>query len=123
MAKIKLGDHWVGEKEPTFFVADIAANHDGELNRAIDLIHLSAEAGADAAKFQHFKAPEIVSDYGFSHMKGQVSHQAKWNKGVTEVYAGASVPWEWTERLKNECVKAGVEFFSAAYDFVESTFK
>ena len=40
----------------TYFIADIAANHDGDLGRAKKLIRLCAKAGANAAKFQHFKA-------------------------------------------------------------------
>ena len=43
-------------------VVDIAANHDGDLSRAIDLIHQAADAGADAVKFQNFKAETIASD-------------------------------------------------------------
>ena len=66
----------IGGDYPTYFIADIAANHDGDLERAKDLIHLAAEAGADAAKFQHFKAETIVSDLGFKTMGGQQSHQA-----------------------------------------------
>ena len=77
----------VGPDHPTYFIADIAANHDGDLTRAIDLINLAAEAGADAAKFQHFKADTIVSDYGFKALGGQQSHQARWRKSVFEVSA------------------------------------
>ena len=46
----------ISKNSPTYFIADIAANHDGDIERAKDLIHLAAEAGADAAKFQHFQA-------------------------------------------------------------------
>ena len=53
---LKIGLHDVGINSPTYFIADIAANHDGDLNRAIDLIYKAKEAGADAAKFQHFTA-------------------------------------------------------------------
>jgi N-acetylneuraminate synthase len=67
----------IGEKNPVYFIADLAANHDGDLNRAKDLIYLAAEAGADAAKFQHFNAETIVSDYGFKSLGGQQSHQDK----------------------------------------------
>ena len=49
----------------TYFIADIAANHDGSLERAKELIYLAAEAGANAAKFQNFKAETIVSEKGF----------------------------------------------------------
>ena len=65
MLKIKIGKKIISEKNKTYFIADIAANHDGSLQRAKKLIRLCAKAGADAAKFQHFKAETIVSDYGF----------------------------------------------------------
>ena len=113
---IELGQKVVGLSHPSYFVADISANHDGSLQRAIELIHLSAQAGADAAKFQNFRAPEIVSDVGFRTLGSQVSHQSKWKQSVSEVYAAASLPWEWTPKLKAECQKAGIEFFSAPYD-------
>ena len=71
---MKIGNKKIGKKK-NFFIADIAANHDGNLNRAIELIKLCAEAGADAAKFQHFKAETIVSDVGFKNLGEQKSHQ------------------------------------------------
>lgn len=105
----------IGNNNPVYFIADIAANHDGDLNRAKDLIHLAAEAGADAAKFQHFKADTIVSDYGFQSLGNQKSHQAKWKKSVFEVYKDASVSLNWTEELVNTCKKAGIAFFTSPY--------
>jgi sialic acid synthase SpsE len=115
--EIKIGSHIIGPKQPTYFIADIAANHDGDLERAKLLIRLAAEAGANAAKFQNFRAPKIVSDYGFAHMDAQVSHQASWKKSVFQVYSEASIPFEWTPILKDACKDAGVDFFSAPYDF------
>jgi len=55
--EFQIGAHTVGEGHPTYFIADIAANHDGDLERAKLLIRLAKEAGADAAKFQNFQAP------------------------------------------------------------------
>src|SRR5512137_2247178 len=97
---IKIGSRIIGLNDPTYFIADIAANHDGDLERAKLLIRLAKQAGADAAKFQNFDAPKIVSDYGFTHMNAQVSHQAKWKKSVMEVYRAASIPFEWTLTLQ-----------------------
>jgi sialic acid synthase SpsE len=114
---LKIGQHLIGDAHPTYFIADIAANHDGSLDRAKLLIRLAKEAGADAAKFQNFRAPKIVSDYGFTHMDGQVSHQAKWEKPVSEVYAEASIPFEWTPVLKATCDEVGIDYFSSPYDF------
>ncbi len=51
MTTLMLGKRKVGLEYPTYFVADIAANYDGDLERAKLLIRLSAEAGANAAKF------------------------------------------------------------------------
>lgn len=115
--EITIGKHTIGANHPTYFIADIAANHDGSLERAKQLIRLSAEAGADAAKFQNFRAPEIVSDYGFRSLGGQQSHQAKWKKSVFEVYNDASIPFEWTPILKQTCDEVGIDYFSAPYDF------
>jgi N-acetylneuraminate synthase len=115
--QIKVGNRKIGEDNPTYFIADIAANHDGSLERAKYLIRLAKQAGANAAKFQNFRAPEIVSDYGFTHMNGQVSHQASWKKSVFDVYAGASIPFEWTQELKAVCDEVGIDYFSSPYDF------
>ncbi len=115
MPRIEIAGRAIGPEHPTYFIADIAANHDGELGRAEKLIHLAAKAGADAAKFQHFRAPKIVSKRGFE-TGPQLSHQSKWRKSVYEVYQSASVPWEWTERLKHACDDAGIHFFSSPYD-------
>jgi len=114
---IKIGTHTIGYNHPTYFIADISANHDGDLERARMLIRLAKESGADAAKFQNFRASKIVSDYGFKSLGGQVSHQASWKKTVFEVYADASLPLDWTPILKEECDNVGIDYFSSPYDF------
>jgi len=105
----------IGNDYPTYFIADIAASHDGELSRAIDLIYLCKEKGADAAKFQHFEAKSIVSDFGFKSLGSQKSHQASWKKSVYEVYQDASLPFEWTEKLAEAAKDAEIDFFTSPY--------
>lgn len=116
MQILDTGRFKVGGNHPVYFIADIAANHDGDLERAKDLIYLCAEAGAHAAKFQNFKAETIVSDYGFKSLDGQQSHQAAWEKTVFEVYKDASISLNWTPELKETCDKAGIDYFTAPYD-------
>jgi N-acetylneuraminate synthase len=120
--KIQIGLHTIGENEPVYFIADVAANHDGSLERAKSLIRLAKAAGADAAKFQNFRAPHIVSDYGFRSLGWQQSHQAKWKKPVFEVYADYSIPFEWTPELKATCDEVGIDYFSSPYDFAATDF-
>ena len=81
------------------------------------LVRLAAQAGADAAKFQNFRAEQIVSDRGFATLEGgQQAHQAAWKEPVTTVYRKASLPWEWTAPLKEACDDAGIDYFSTPYD-------
>ena len=103
-------------QSPTYFIADIAANHDGSLDRALELIGLCAEAGANAAKFQNFKAETIVSSKGFIDLGGKLTHQASWKKDVFQVYKEAELPMEWTDALIAECEKNGIDYFTAPYD-------
>tara|TARA_B110000027_G_scaffold127059_1_gene146039 strand:- start:73 stop:1146 length:1074 start_codon:yes stop_codon:yes gene_type:complete len=121
---IKVYNKKISKNSKTFFIADIAANHDGKLSRALKLIRLCAKAGADAAKFQHFKAETIVSDYGFRKM-GKITHQKKWKKSVFEIYKEASINNDWTPILKKECHKNNIAFMTAPYDldYVDSVYR
>jgi NeuB family len=113
----RIGERSIGNADPVYFVADIAANHDGDLERAKDLIYLAKESGADAAKFQHFAASTIVSDYEFRKQQNLQSHQSNWKKSVFEVYSAASVDLNWTPILKETCDKAGIEFMTSPYSY------
>lgn len=114
-SRLTISGQHISSTHPTYFIADIAANHDGDLERAKALIWMAKEAGADAAKFQHFKADTIVSDHGFRSMGSQQSHQSAWNKSVYEVYQDASVNLGWTPILKATCDEAGIAFFTSPY--------
>lgn len=113
--KIKIKNRYIGNNYPTYFIADIGANHDGSLQRAKKLIKLCAKAGADAAKFQHFRAETIVSDYGFKNLKIK-THQSKWKQDVYSVYKKASINPKWTNELIKTCKKYKIDFFTSPYD-------
>ncbi len=112
-----IGDKKISNTSEVYFVADIAANHDGDINRAKRLIYLAAESGADAAKFQHFSASKIASNEGFVSLGQKLSHQKEWKKSVYEVYSDAEVKLDWTLKLKETCDEVGITFFSSPYDF------
>jgi N-acetylneuraminate synthase len=95
--ELNVDGHRIGSEHPTFFIADIAANHDGDLGRAKELIYKAREAGANAAKFQHFRAETIVSSVGFSALGSQQAHQSTWKKSVVDLYREASLCLAWTE--------------------------
>ena len=114
---IKIGHRLISGNMEPYFIADIAANHDGSLKRAFKLIELAKESGADAAKFQNFKADMIVSRKGFNSMP-QISHQSSWKKSVYEIYEDASINEEWTSKLKEKCDEYGIEYMTSPYDYL-----
>ncbi len=115
--EIKIGDRIISKQSKPYFIADIAANHDGDIDRAYRLIELAKEAGADAAKFQNFKAETIVSKKGFESLGSQLSHQSSWKKSVFDTYRDASLPDLWSEKLKKKCEEVGIEYMTSPYDF------
>ena len=82
---MKIGNTFFGGNKELYFIADIGANHDGDLNRAFELIKLAKECGADAAKFQNFQASKIVSKFGFDNLGNSLSHQKNWKKSVLNI--------------------------------------
>jgi len=114
MKRIKIGEQWIGEGEPTYIIAEIGSNFDGNTERAKMLIDLVKDCGADAVKFQCFTANKIVSKEGFEGLK--MGFQTKWEKPVYEVYKSAEFPREWHDELFHYANKKGLHFLSTPYD-------
>lgn len=112
---MKIGRKEVGRENPTYFIADIASNHDGLLSRAIELVGLAAASGANAIKMQNFRAETLVSDIGFKHI-GKQSHQKNWDGDVYKVYKDNEIPLEWTQFLKEECDRHNIDYMTTPYD-------
>ena len=112
--KFKLGSKYVGSGCPTYFIADIASNHDQNINKAKKLILLAKKAGADAVKFQHFSAETLVSDVEFKKLNLK-SHQNKWDKSVFDTYRDNVLPIHWTPELYKFSKKNNIDFFTAPY--------
>lgn len=104
------------KKRNIYFIADIASNHDGDLNKAKELIHMAAESGANAAKFQNFYAETLISELGFKKLKKIKSHQTNWNGSVYDIYKKNEISLEWTETLLVTCKKHNIDFFTTPYD-------
>ena len=112
----KVGKKKISRNSKTYFIADIAANHDGELERAKDLIWLAKDSGADCAKFQHFLPEKIISDFGFKKMKSKVSHQKNWKDSVFKIYEKYHCNRSWNADLIETCKKASIDFMTTPYD-------
>lgn len=113
ISDITIGRHVVGVNKPAYTIAEIGSNFDGDLNRAKALIDLAKKAGAQAAKFQTFRASTIINKNSFSQAS---SFQAKWKKPVWDVYQAAEFPFEWHKEIKNYCEANGLDFLTSPYD-------
>ncbi|MFC2020404.1 N-acetylneuraminate synthase family protein [Chloroflexota bacterium] len=100
MPKVRIDNIFIGEGEPSFVIAEVAASHEGSFEQAKRLIEVSKEAGADAIKFQVFKADELLVS---SHPKYQVFQELEFS------------PEQWSELL-NFSGKLGISFLADVFD-------
>ncbi len=115
-SSIRISERDISLHDPTYFIADIASNHDHSLERSKELIWLAKESGADAVKFQHFKAGKIINDLEFKKLNNQLSHQSKWDKSVYEIFEEYEFNRSWNSMIAEEAKKAGIHFFTTPYD-------
>lgn len=113
----------IGDNQPAYIIAEMSANHAGDFNRAIEIIHAAKEAGADCIKIQTYTADTITLD---CHNKYFTLENGTWEgANLHDLYKEAFTPWEWQKALKEEADKIGIDFFSTpfdktAVDFLES---
>ncbi len=112
---IKIGNRYVGEGHPCMIVAEISGNHNGDYNRAVEIIHAAHEAGADAIKLQTYTADTITIDCDKPWF--MTPGDGLWaGRTLHNLYEEAYTPWEWHEGLMNEARKLGMEAFSSPFD-------
>lgn len=109
MTKIKIENKLVGDGEPTFIIAEIGSNHDGDLDKAKELIHAAAKSGADAVKFQSFSAEGLLNKIILKD--GKPTENPSYN-----ILKGLELPNEWHEELFDYSKEQGIIFLSAPFD-------
>jgi N-acetylneuraminate synthase len=98
-----------------YFIADIASNHDNDIQRAYKLIEQAKEAGANAVKFQYFRADTIISPKGFETI-GKQAHQKVWKKSIYDTYRDYELNIDWIPKLKDHADKYDIDFLCTCYD-------
>lgn len=110
LKRIKIGRRWVGEGEACFIIAEAGSNHNGNLEQAKKLIEIAAEAGADAVKFQTFRAPKLYPK------NAGVSNYLGIERQIYDIIAEMEMPYDWIPTLAEHCAQHGVEFISSPFD-------
>lgn len=111
--KFKIGDRWVGEGAPCFVIAEAGSNHNGNFDQATQLIDVACDAGADAVKFQTFRADQL---YPKSDKKAAYLKTLGIEKSVYQVIHEMEMPFEWIPKLAAYAKKKGILFLSTPFD-------
>jgi len=110
MAEFHIGDRPIGPDEPTFVIAEAGSNHNGDLEIAKELIDVAVDAGADAVKFQTFRAEDM-----YVEESGEVEYLDD-DRSIYEIIESMEMPYEWIPKLREYCHEQGVQFLSTPFD-------
>lgn len=112
--EFKIGNKSVGQGQPCFCVAEISGNHNGDFERAKEIVYAAKEAGADAIKLQTYTADSLAIDCNNEHftLKGGL-----WDgMNLYQLYTQACTPYEWQPKLMELANSLGMECFSSPFD-------
>jgi pseudaminic acid synthase len=112
---MKIGKKHIGANNPCFIIAELSANHGGDINTAKETIKAAKRAGADAIKLQTFTADTITLNCNNDDFK--ITQGTLWDgRYLHELYQEAALPWEWHEELFDFAAKEDIICFSSPFD-------
>ena len=113
---ISLSSSEIGRGKPVFTIAEMSGNHNGSLDRALEIVDAVATTGADALKIQTYTADTLTidSDEPPFHVKGD--HDLWGGRNLYSLYQEAHTPWEWHEAIFDRARSHGLIPFSTPFD-------
>jgi N-acetylneuraminate synthase len=107
---MRIGRRTIGPGHPVYFIAEAGSNHDKRYDQAIALIDVAVAAGADAVKFQTFRADKL-----YPKNAGITKYLAV-PKSIHEIIRDLEMPWEWIPKLAAYCESKRIDFMSTPFD-------
>jgi len=108
--KVQIDDRWIGNGEPCFIIAEAGSNHNANFELARQLIDTAASAGADAVKFQVFRASRL-----YPKSAGQSDYLST-SKPIYDIMAEMETPYEWLPELAAYSRKKKLVFLASVFD-------
>lgn len=114
MSFIEINERKIGEGYPPYVIAEVSANHNGDIEKALKLIEVAKESGADAVKIQTYTADTMTVDSDRDDFK---INGGLWD-GYTlyQLYEEAHTPWEWHAPIFKKAKELGITIFSTPFD-------
>lgn len=113
---MKIGNRNIGGDNSCFIIAELSANHNGNLEVAIETIRAAKKTGADAVKLQTYTPDTLTIDCDNEYFR--IEEGTLWDgKTLYELYGEAYTPWEWHKRLFEVAEEEGLICFSSPFDF------
>ncbi len=116
MTAIALGSYLIGPESPPFIVAEMSGNHNGSLDRALQLVDAAKLAGAHAIKLQTYTADTMTLNIRDGEFLITDPDSLWFGKSLYELYQEASTPWEWHASIFQRCRERALLFFSTPFD-------
>jgi len=113
--EFRIGNNKIGKDYPTYIIAEISCNHEQDINKALKLIELAKDCGANAVKFQTYTPDTMTIDCNNKYFK--INQGTVWD-GITlyELYCKAYTPWDWFPTLQKKATDLKLDFFSSPFD-------
>ena len=113
---IDVAGHRLGPADPPFIVAEVSGNHNGSLDRALEIIDAIAGSGAQAVKFQTYTADTITIDSDRPEFRISSDHPLWGGSNLYQLYTQAHTPWDWHAELFRRAREHGLIPFSSPFD-------